>query len=1260
MVLFRMNRYKSQLLYGCDDPNCLTPTCFSYRKRVADAPIRRFTELSARTIACYLASQDNPERGLCRNGPVTSLDLSEREDGKYFSRRPHTSHRGSGPVDDVDHTRNCESVNSRHREQPRNTGTRSKEFDLEERQQDGSTDNTILGSSDTGIREAGRDRGDEQTNDRSIPRMKDPKSFTQNLFDTLSLRMVEWLPLRKSAETVTFGPSEKDPNAETKSPGIERSSKRHPSPPKRRPHQLRSGTLDEHPKHKSSSIVSSGSNAPPTAVEVKLPGQTVKRLSLEAPDQWKQSIRTGSEEKLRSDRDRKPTRKRSINNTTFNTEPRRISSPPALKARSQKHRHLSTEINDSDRLKANERRRVSWDASKLSESPQGIGNCERFSPVESSPRPQSSQKRRSHMSTDRKGSYDTSVRNIQTLSHLSEEIITGLEDMMFTSHEDAKKWQDEMEEFEAAGYSSSWNWQYATLRQRQVFPFVSQSIFYVLSQPDCLLRSFRSTEQLPDNEPSPLNALELEESFRVLHRICPWEITLHSLWVTLEKLLVPPDDILPSARQQMRSARSSFSSTSQSRRPSLHNGKVNSEGYVSDADAAEISVIALFALISSISCSNPKAWKVLRQIRSSGAVLPDSEIRRHRVSEARLIIGMADRFEHDLALRLLHRLVRAVSARQAFHEISKSRVSNTRDKSNFMHLVIAYLKQSQGNNRRKSRLSTDYLFDDRTVNSSMIALEWLRCLLLKEWDGNPEISKSEAAGGVVQLLSYMYKYRNGLGLLPEDFHTSSFSDRLDPIDMPVEWVNTTSNNRTIHLLSYPFLFPPNALVTYFRSLNYTAMSKSYEAAVTSSRHMTQTAFSSTIPVHDDVRLLTKLKTSIATFLVLVVRREAVLTDAFDQLWRRERRELMRPLKVKMGMDEGEEGVDHGGVQQEFFRLAISEALDPSYGMFTMDIRSRISWFQPCSPEPLYKFELLGLLVSLAVYNGLTLPVNFPIALYRKLLGLRAKSLDHIKEGWSELSKGLDELLSWEDGDVGYIFMRTYEFSFDVFGNITTVDMEKVGRDEPWPFSERSVSWGDSRRNSSCERYKSPGKTGVSSDSENGSILREGRDGSRISGILKRSGSGSGTKAPRAPAPPSPPEEAALVTNENREQFVEDYIFWLTDKSIRPQYEAFARGFYTCLDRAALSIFTPESLKTVIEGIQTINVNELQQHARYEGGFEPDDEIIEDFWKILRRYPQRKLSQLLEFVTASDRVPVNGISSIMFVIQKNGTDDTVSC
>ncbi|KAJ6188337.1 hypothetical protein N7519_003245 [Penicillium mononematosum] len=433
------------------------------------------------------------------------------------------------------------------------------------------------------------------------------------------------------------------------------------------------------------------------------------------------------------------------------------------------------------------------------------------------------------------------------------------------------------------------------------------------------------------------------------------------------------------------------------------------------------------------------------------------------------------------------------------------------------------------------------------------------------------------------------------------------------------------------------------------------MTKSYEAAMTTTRHVTQTAFGA-IRVSDDPRLLTRMKTSMSTYLVLVVRRDNILSDALSQLWRREKRELMRPLKVQMGMDEGEEGLDHGGVQQEFFRLLMGQAFDPSYGMFTVDTRHRVSWFQPCSLEPLYKFELIGLLMSIAIYNGLTLPVNLPTAFYRKMLGLKVKHLDHIRDGWPELSQGLDTLLAWKDGDVGDIFTRTYEFSFEAFGSIETIDMQKVSRDAAWPLASKtkvtapapmagSSAWID------VPAYCHP----VISRSPTPAAVEEAAD------VTSREPA-SDTTAKSMPesislqSPLPSAEEAALVTNKNRHQFVKDYIFWLTDKSIRPQFEAFQRGFNTCLDRSALSIFSPEALKTVVEGIQSIDVEELENHTRYEGGFGPGHRVIRDFWDIVREYPNEKRAQLLEFVTASDRVPVNGISSIMFVIQKNGVGD----
>lgn len=67
------------------------------------------------------------------------------------------------------------------------------------------------------------------------------------------------------------------------------------------------------------------------------------------------------------------------------------------------------------------------------------------------------------------------------------------------------------------------------------------------------------------------------------------------------------------------------------------------------------------------------------------------------------------------------------------------------------------------------------------------------------------------------------------------------------------------------------------------------------------------------------------------YLVLDVRRDQILKDSFDQLWPLDRKRLLHPLKVRLGAEEGEEGVDQGGVSLEYFRVALAEALNPDIG-----------------------------------------------------------------------------------------------------------------------------------------------------------------------------------------------------------------------------------------------------------------------------------------------------------------------------------------
>lgn len=238
--------------------------------------------------------------------------------------------------------------------------------------------------------------------------------------------------------------------------------------------------------------------------------------------------------------------------------------------------------------------------------------------------------------------------------------------------------------------------------------------------------------------------------------------------------------------------------------------------------------------------------------------------------------------------------------------------------------------------------------------------------------------------------------------------------------------------------------------------------------------------------------------------------------------------------------------------------------------------------------------MLGILFSLAVYNGVTLPVTFPLALYDFLLSRNdedhssasTKSLDYIKDGWPGLAKAFGELLAWSDGDVGDTIMREYAFSYEVFG-------QNVDHNMNYPFS-----------------HPKPGQ-------------------------------------PASPDPSQP--EPELVTNANREHFVSDYISFLTHHSISPQLSAFRKGFQTCLHPRSLHLFTPTTFRALIEGSQTISIPSLRRCAKYSGGYSATHPIITTFWGIVEQYSQDDCRRLLEFVTASDRVPVTGYESITFCV-----------
>ena len=91
----------------------------------------------------------------------------------------------------------------------------------------------------------------------------------------------------------------------------------------------------------------------------------------------------------------------------------------------------------------------------------------------------------------------------------------------------------------------------------------------------------------------------------------------------------------------------------------------------------------------------------------------------------------------------------------------------------------------------------------------------------------------------------------------------------------------------------------------------------------------------------------------------------------------------------------------GGLTKEWFQLLIKQIFDAEYGMFVYHTHSRYSslsvapglnlplcrcyWFSMIQEGNLREYNLIGVLMGLAVYNSIILDLHFPSICYRKLL-----------------------------------------------------------------------------------------------------------------------------------------------------------------------------------------------------------------------------------------------------------------------------------
>ncbi|XP_051559166.1 probable E3 ubiquitin-protein ligase HERC4 [Myxocyprinus asiaticus] len=292
--------------------------------------------------------------------------------------------------------------------------------------------------------------------------------------------------------------------------------------------------------------------------------------------------------------------------------------------------------------------------------------------------------------------------------------------------------------------------------------------------------------------------------------------------------------------------------------------------------------------------------------------------------------------------------------------------------------------------------------------------------------------------------------------------------------------------------------------------------------------------------------------------MLHINRESLLKDTLEYL-RKGILSFSYPLMVAFI---GENGIDIRGLSATFFSLLSEAFLSWEKKLLEVSENSQLVWFNPDTCD-VTDFYYLGIMCGMALYNHHYMNINFPLALFKKLLQL-SPTLSDLEELSPVEARGLKNLLEEEEEDVDGLLVDFTVKGQELFSN--------------------------------------------------------------------------GCQVP--------------VTKNNRQMYVDLYVDFVFNKSVKNQFEQFSIGFFEGCPLNAWRMFHPEELRELFHGSPTYEWKDLPQCSTYEH-CSPSDELITNFWTVFFEFSEEQRKKFLFFMYGTDRVPAGGLSKLSLkIVQLN--------
>ncbi|KAI1498242.1 hypothetical protein F5X99DRAFT_339221 [Biscogniauxia marginata] len=117
-----------------------------------------------------------------------------------------------------------------------------------------------------------------------------------------------------------------------------------------------------------------------------------------------------------------------------------------------------------------------------------------------------------------------------------------------------------------------------------------------------------------------------------------------------------------------------------------------------------------------------------------------------------------------------------------------------------------------------------------------------------------------------------------------------------------------------------------------------------------------------------------------------------------------------------------------------------------------------------------------------------------------------------------------------------------------------------------------------------------------------------------------------------------------VTEENKHDYVRLVVEHKLLTSVKDQMEHFLKGFHEIIPAELISIFNEQELELLISGLPDVDIDDWKSNTEYHN-YTPSSQQIQWFWRALRSFDKEERAKLLQFVTGTSKVPLNGFKEL---------------